>query len=323
MIKPTIFKSGNVTDFNTYNIGLGGGITSLTSDLRPSDINNNSSVALGEWDALFPLALGRFGSINANFNYDKAGNPIQQGNVANRGYHATEYEAFAQDTWNVRSDFTITYGLRWEFHNPLTEVHGFEAIPTLDAQDLFGVRQANSAAGIEGATAAPLISMALGGSANHAPGYYQPSYRNFAPRIGLAYSPSKMSEILGHVLGDREVDIRAGFGINYDVNLIGQGFELDETSLLFSNTVGIQGNNLATDPRFSGYGTLPATPPPGTTSRPTVTPNIDANGIPIGFNTGGFGPGSIVLFNFDPHYKTPYEMSFNLSWQRELRQLAA
>ncbi len=318
VIKPTIFKSGNVTDFNLYNVGLGGGVTSLSSNLRPSDINTNSSVAIGEWDALFPLALGRIASFTAGFNYDKAGNPIPQGSVANRDYHATEYEFFAQDTWNVRSDFTFTYGLRWEFHNPLTEVNGFEAVPNINAQDLFSVRQANAAAGIEGADAAPLVSMGLGGSANRAPGYYQPSYRNFAPRIGLAYSPSKTSGILGRVFGDRKSSIRAGFGINYDVNLIGQGFELDETSFLFNNTVGVQGNSLATDPRFSGYGSLPTPPPPGTSPRPSVTPNVDANGIPIGFNSGGFGPGSVILFNFDPRYKTPYEMSFNLSWQREL-----
>jgi Carboxypeptidase regulatory-like domain/TonB-dependent Receptor Plug Domain/TonB dependent receptor len=317
VIKPTIFKSGNLTDFNNYNVGLGGGLQSLTANLRPSDING-SSVALGEWDTLFPLALGRISSFTAGFNFDKAGNPIPQGTIPIRDYHATEYEFFAQDTWNIRSDLTVTYGLRWEFHNPLTEVNGFEAIPNQSAESVFSVRMANAAAGIEGADAAPLISYGLGGSANHAPGYYQPSYKNFAPRLGIAYSPSKTQGILGHLLGDRKSSIRAGFGINYDVNLIGQGFELDETSFLFSNSFGVQGNSLATDPRFTGYATLPPPPAPGQSPRPTFTPNLDANGIPIGFNTGGFGPGNVTLFNFDPHYKTPYEMSFNLSVQREL-----
>ncbi|MGH9746651.1 MAG: carboxypeptidase regulatory-like domain-containing protein [Candidatus Acidiferrales bacterium] len=317
VIKPTIFKSGNLTDFNSYHIGLGGGLQSLTPGLRPSDINGDP-VASNEWDLLFPLALGRISSFTSAFNFDKAGNPTAQGTIPVRDYHATEYEFFGQDTWNIRSDLTLTYGLRWEFHNPLTEVNGFEAIPNISEQQLFSAREANSAAGIEGSDAAPLVSYRLGGSANHAPGYYKPSYTNFAPRIGIAYSPSKTQGILGHLLGDRKSSLRAGFGINYDVNLIGQGFELDETSFLFSNSFGVQGNGLATDPRFGGFGSLPTPPSPGLSPRPTLTPNIDANGIPIGFNDGGFGPGNVVLFNFDPKYKTPYEMSFNLSWQREL-----
>ena len=74
IIKPTIFKSGNLTDFNSYNIGLGGGLQQLTSVQRPSDINT-ASVAATDWDTLFPLALGRFSSVSASYNYDKAGDP--------------------------------------------------------------------------------------------------------------------------------------------------------------------------------------------------------------------------------------------------------
>ncbi len=317
VIKPTIFKSGNLTDFNSYNIGLGGGLQSLTSGQRPSDINGASEAA-SEWDQLFSLAIGRISSFTAGFNFDKAGNPIAQGTVPVRDYHSTEYEFFGQDTWNIRSDLTVTYGLRWQFHKPLAEVNGFEAIPNRTEQQIFSTRVADAAAGIEGPNAVPLISYGLGGPANNAPGYYSPSYRNFAPRLGLAYSPSITQGLLGHLLGDRKSSIRAGFGINYDVNLIGEGFELDETSFLFSNSFGVQGTSLATDPRFTGFSSLPTPPSPGKSPRPSLTPNVDANGVPIGFNEGGFGPGNNVLFNFDRNYKTPYEMSFNLSWQREL-----
>ncbi|MFY9528486.1 MAG: TonB-dependent receptor, partial [Candidatus Acidiferrales bacterium] len=292
LIKPTIFHNGNLTDTNTFTVGLGGQLTALTSSLRPSNLNGDGA-AVSEWDSFFPLALGRFASVNAGFNYNKAGNPIAQGTVPIRDYHSTEYEFFGQDTWNIRSDLTMTYGLRWEFHNPLSEVNGFEAVPNLSAKQIFATRLKDAAAGIEGPNAVPFVSYGLGGSANNAPGYYKPSYTNFAPRLGLAYSPSFTKGFLGHLFGDRKTSIRTGFGINYDVNLIGQGFELDETSFLFSNSVvnSFGGGGAAAafgpggDPRFSGFSSLPAVPPAGTTPRPKFTPNVDANGVPIGFNT--------------------------------------
>jgi Carboxypeptidase regulatory-like domain/TonB-dependent Receptor Plug Domain len=316
VLKPTIFKSGNLTDFNTYDVGLGGQISQLDPTLRPADIASNS-VATTEWDSLFPLALGRIASVTAGFNYNLAGAPLPQGTIPVRDYHATEYEFYAQDVWKIRSDLTVTAGLRWQFHNPLSEIHGFEAVPNISPEKIFAIRQADAAAGIEGPNAVPLITYSLGGPANHGPSYYQPDYHNFAPRIGLAYSPFGGDSFFGRLLGNRKTSIRAGFAINYDDNLIGQGFELDETSFLFSNSVEQANASLLTDPRFSGYSSLPAAPAASPTPRP-FTPNLDGNGVPIGFNTsGGFGPNG-AFFNFDPNYKTPYEISFSLGAQREL-----
>jgi hypothetical protein len=326
VIKPTIFKSGNVTDTNSFGVGLGGGLQALVPSLRPADIETADSVGISEWDTIFPIALGRFSNVTASYNFNKAGAALPQGQIATRDYHSTEFEFFAQDTWNIRSDLTITYGLRWQFHPPLNEVNGFEAIPSLSEQQIFSVRQANALSGVEGPTAAPIVNYGLGGSANNAPGYYRPSYTDFAPRLGIAYSPAFTDGWLGHLLGNRKTSVRTGFGINFDNNLIGQGFELDELSFLFSNQFanlfGQQGAVAAFspggDPRFSGLSTLPPIPAASPSPRPIYAPNIDANGIPIGFNDGGFGPTNNVLFNFDPNYKTPYEMSFTLGFQREL-----
>lgn len=325
VIAPTIFKSGNLTDTNTYSIGLGGDISGLSPADRPSDITSNTADD-AEWDRLFALALGRYSNISAGYNYDVGGNALPQGQVSERDYHSTQYEAFAQDSWNVRSDLTVTYGLRWSFHDPLSEINGFEVVQNQTPQNLFAIRVQDAAQGISGPSAVPFITYSLGGSANHGPGYYKPSYDNFGPRIGLAYSPDKTEGILGKLFGNRQTSIRAGFGIDYDNNLIGQGFELDETSFLFSNTVPINYGNLATDPRFTCTSPcnaaalvagLPAAPPGGTTPRPTFTPNVDpTNNFPYGFFDAGFGAGP--LFNFDPNYKTPYEMHFDFGIQREL-----
>jgi len=321
MFSPVIFKSGNLTDTNGYNVGIGGFLTGLTGAQRPSDFMGNSS----EWDRLYTTILGRYSGISSGYNYDLAGNPLPQGIVPIRDYHATQYEVFAQDSWKVRPDLTVTYGVRWQFHKPLTEVNGYEAIQNQSPQSIFTVRQAEAAQGISGPYAVPFLTYSPGGKTNHAPGYYQPSYGNYGPRIGIAYAPSATDGVLGHLLGDHKTSIRLGFGIDYDNNLIGQGFELDETSFLFSNSPTTNYGNLATDPRFTCASpcntanlnaAFPAPVPPGTAPRPAFTPNLDANGFPIGFFNGGFGQGE--MFNFDPNYKTPYEMHFTFGIQREL-----
>jgi len=321
VISPVVFKSGNLTDTNSFGVGIGGNISGLTSADRPSDFNGNSS----EWDRLYALILGRYSSISSGYNYDRAGNPVPQGGVPIRDYHSTQYELFAQDSWKMRSDLTLTYGVRWQFHKPLTEVNGFEAIQNQTPQSIFSVRQQEAAQGISGPNAVPFITYGLGGSANNKPGYYKPSYDNFGPRLVLAYSPSATEGLLGRLFGNRKTSIRAGFGVDFDNNLIGQGFELDETSFLFSNSPTTNFGNLATDPRFSCpspcagtslSASLLAPVPGGTTPRPTFTPNVDANGFPVGFNEGGFGSGE--MFNFDPHFRTPYEMHFSFGIQREL-----
>lgn len=327
VISPTIFKSGNLTDTNSYDLGIGGNLTGLSDAQRPSDFGGDPS----EWDRVFKAVLGSYSSASSGYNYDLAGNPQPQGGIPIRDYHSTQYELFAQDSWSVRSDFTLTAGVRWQFHKPLTEVNGYEAIQNQTPFSIFSTRLANAENGVSGFDAAPLITYRLGGSANHAPGYYKPSYNNFGPRIGMAYSPSATEGLLGKLFGNRETSVRAGFGVDFDNNLIGQGFELDETSFLFSNTIpanyggGIPASDLATDPRFvcpnpcTGPGlaaALPSPLPPGTTPRPTFTPNLDGNGNPIGFFNGGFGQGA--FFNFDPNYKTPYEMHFSFGIQRQL-----
>jgi hypothetical protein len=321
VISPVIFKSGNLTDTNGYSMGIGGILNSLTPANRPSDINTTDTT---EWDRVFTAVLGRYSGISAGFNYDLAGNPLAQGTLPIRDFHSTQYEVFAQDSWKLTPDLTVTYGLRWQFHEPLNEVNGYESLQNQTPESIFSARLANSNAGISGFDAAPLITYGVGGAGGPFNKYYKPTYNNFAPRIGIAYVPYADNGVFSHLFGNHQTTIRAGFGINYDNNLIGQGFELDEESFLFSNSVPVSYGNLATDPRFTcaapcnGASITPGLPPPpmgGTSPRPSYTPNL-LNGQPIGFFDGGFG--QCCFFNFDPNYKTPYEMNFSLGIQREL-----
>lgn len=318
-IKPIREYSLLANSINFPEIGLGGNINQLNPSLRPTDINQSQS-AISEYDAYFPLILGRYAQTSTNFNYDVAGNPLAIGTPAIRHYAYNELELYAQDTWRVRSDLSFTYGLRWQYHAVPYEQDGFQSVPNIYEPQLFSARQAAAAAGINGNTAAPLVSFLLAGPKNNGPNYYKPDYKDFAPRIGIAYSPSFTDGLRGKLFGDRKTVIRAGGGIVYDRILNTLEFELDEENFLFSNSVpetfgtpGDANTSLLTDPRFTGLSSPPlvtASPIP----RP-FTPNVDANGNPIGLaELGGFPN----FFSFNQNLKTPYAVTASFGIQREL-----
>ena len=309
---------------NFLTLGLGLGLQSLSVDpaLRPANLYATPTdlSAQNEWDGMFTTVLGNYSETASNFNYNLSGAPFPISTPAIRNWAYNEVEIFAQDTWRIRSDLTLLYGLRWQFHGVPYEEHGYESVANISEQQLFGARVAAAAQGINGNSAAPLVSYNLAGPYNHAPGYYQPDYKDFAPRLGIAYSPSFTSGFLGKLLGDRKTSIRAGSGIVYDRVLNTLEFELDQENFLFSNQVpAIFGStadpagSLMTDPRFTSLTTPPlvtATPIP----RP-YTPNLNANGAPIGLaELGGFPN----FFNFNRDLRLPYAITASFGIQREL-----
>ena len=334
-IKPVRVGNGLQNSAGFDGIGLGGQITTLGSPtvsggpnpLRPADIYGtaagndpgDASQVDAQYDAIFPTLLGRYASTLARYNYGADGTAFPLGNFQNTRFHYNAFEFFGQDVWNVRPDLTITYGLRWQFHSVPFEQNGISAIPSIYEQQLFGDRVAAANAGVNGPLSVPLVSFGLAGPVNHAPGYYQPSYTDFAPRLGLAYSPSFTDGLLGKVFGNRKTSIRAGAGVNYDQQQATLAFEFTQQTFVFANEFS---NNfggsdpttaLQTSPRFQGFATgVPGQVPPGTSMSPQ-TPNLDANGDPIGLVSNGS-----TFFQLNNPLHTPYEIQFNFGVQREL-----
>jgi hypothetical protein len=321
-IKPIRVKSSNQADINFVSIGLdnGSSLNQLDDSTRPADISQDPA-AQAEWDRAFTMLLGRYNQTDSFYAYDHSGNPLAQYSTTHRDFHYNEYEFYGQDSWKIRRDLTLTYGLRWQFHSVPFEANGFEAVPTQNIDTIFPARLSAAAAGVSGNDAAPLVSYVPGGSANHGPDYYKPSYRDFGPRIGLAYSPSFTNGLLGAIFGDRKTTVRAGGAIVYDRVLSTLSFELDQQTFVFdSNPILNYGGSdpttaLLTSPRFTS---LTAPPPPLTPPavRPLpVTPNTDSTGAPVGLANGGF-PG---FLQFDKNFKTPYSDTFSFGLQRELK----
>jgi Carboxypeptidase regulatory-like domain/TonB dependent receptor len=337
-IKPIRVHSTNVNDVNFPEIGLQSQITSLAPNLRPADITTNAGLET-EWDNAFTTLLGRYASTSSRYNYNVGGAPVPQFTPAIRDFHYNEYEFFAQDSWKMRPDLTVTYGLRWNYHSVPFETNGFESVANVFEKQLFDARQQAAQNGINGFTAAPFVTYGLGGPVNHGPNYYHPDWRDFAPRVGIAYSPSFTQGFLGHLLGDRKTSIRAGAGMYYDRVLSTLSFEIDEVSELFATSstdeFGIAGNpaaSLLTDPRFTSISAPPTPPPPGVPGsgspdipRPYTPFVTTSNGnCPIGVFVPAGQPCATGLYENDDLFqlnntlKMPYTITASFGFQREL-----
>jgi hypothetical protein len=346
-IKPIRVHSSLTNDVNFPSIGLQSQIVELNSSLRPTDISTaNGGGFLTEWDNAYTTILGRYASTTAQYNYQVAGTAYPQYSPSLRNFNYNEYEFFVQDSWKARSDLTLSYGLRWNYHSVPYEANGFESVSNIFEKQMFADRQQAAASGVNGFTALPFLTYQLGGPKNHGPNYYHPDWRDFAPRVGFAYSPSFTSGILGRLLGDRKTSIRGGAGIAYDRVLSTLSFEIDESSQLFSTSTTQQFGNassanlsLLNDPRFTSITAPPPPPPPGvgpgspTIPRPYtpfVTPSNGAN-CPVGSGLYGADvfvpagqPCAVGLFNNQDLFqlnntlKMPYSMSVSFGLQREL-----
>jgi hypothetical protein len=318
-LRPIRQKSSLTNDFNFIGIGIGGNLSSLGpngSTLRPSDFVN-SQTERNEWDSAFTFLLGRFSSQQTNFNYNVALAPQPPGTGKRRDFHYNEYEFYGQDSWKIRNNLTITYGLRWSYYGVPFEANGFETVPNVGLDQLFSTRVKNGASGTSGPDAAPLLTYDLGGPANHAKGYYSPTWTNFAPRLSVAWNPSFREGLLNKAFGDRKTTVRAGGSVVYDRVAGTVSFVADQLSFLFQNSASqLFGQtdpvaSLQTDPRFTNLTTPPVAVVPPVITRP-ITPFVDSTGFPFGVQQDQF------IYAVDPKFKTPYEEVFGLSVQREL-----
>ncbi len=313
-------------------IGIGGNLPSLDATLRPSNILNASSV-LTLWDQALPFAMGRYASVNTNYNYDRALNPFPVGTPSVRDYKAKETEVYLQDAWKARKDLTITYGLRYSYYSVPYETNGLQANSNLGFSQYLNPRVQ---AGLQGTGACgapfpdcpatgvapgdPLIVYTLGGKANHAPGYYHPDWRDFAPRFGIAYNPSFTNGFLGKLMGDRKTVVRAGAGIVYDHPALNSTqFLQNQVAAVFTSSVAAlyplqsglsKADALAAGPFFSTIGEVPAGLPAAPSVTLPVSPFTDFVGEGIAQNT--------LNFAFDPNFKTPYAELVTFGIEREL-----
>ena len=109
---------------------------------------------------------------------------FNHGAVGMRKAESEYYIGFAQDEWKLRPNFTLNYGLRYEYYTPLREAHHLDVLFDVDRGVLRPPDQP----------------------------FFKAVKANFAPRLAAAWAPHPTGS--GFFGGGRTL-IRAGFGINY------------------------------------------------------------------------------------------------------------
>jgi hypothetical protein len=144
--------------------------------------------------------------------------------------------AYVQDSWRIRPNLTVNYGLRWDLMQYWSEK--YNQIPAFNLGQQSKVFP-TAPTGLVYPTDAGV------------PNTLVPQKNRFAPRLGLAYSPRKADGILGKIIGGPgKTSVRAGFGIFYSV---------------------IQGNTIAIDEPQPPYGLSYTSPGPPLFATPFIS----------------------------------------------------
>ena len=177
----------------------------LQDNRTPADTGSNASFSFSNNDTAGFSATGALlsttGNAYASYLLGAVNSAaIAQNSVVVFGARYRDYSAFVQDDWRVSPRLTLNLGLRYDLLGPSREVKNRMSFldPTLP----------NPAAG--GRLGALQFAGSGTGTCNcDVP--YNTHYRNFEPRVGLAYSPNPQTVI------------RGGFNVNYSHGAAGVG----------------------------------------------------------------------------------------------------
>lgn len=208
------FDNGT-TNFGFYP-GSGGSLITPINQYLAATYGAGTSVGSGSIRAAqssLAAILGRLNQYTANFIFNHDGTPVN-GAPTVREWATEEYDWYAQDSWKLKSNFTLNLGLRYGLSRPVYETHGFQAAPNIPLDEYFASRQA---AAFNGQNYDVPLKVELAGPKNGKPDFYEMDKNNFQPRVSVAWSPNFKSGFMAKLFGaDQTGVIRGGFAITND-----------------------------------------------------------------------------------------------------------
>jgi hypothetical protein len=246
--------------------------------------------------------VGMLASSSQTFNITSPTSGFVPGATRERIFKQRWVSAYAQDQWRVRRNFTLNYGVRWEFQGVPFEAKGIAIQPVGGLAGLFGISGENNlfAPGSLKGQPTTALDFVNGDTGKK---LYNNDWNNFAPYVGLAYSPNFERGPLRWIFGrEGKGAIRAGFSISY----------LQDGMTTVSNALGVGTTNpglIQTAANNAPTGVLTAAGVPLVT--PTFKiPITDAENFAINVGNG--------LWMFDPNLRVPYVQQWSFGIEREI-----
>jgi hypothetical protein len=292
----TSFWEQSWGDAGVLNIGLGiasgDPVASVFNTTTMPFVRTNAS-DIANAAALYAALSGRVNSISGSRNVDEVTHKYQDFSPLMQRFARTSLGLYVQDSFRVRPDLTLNYGLRWELSGALHNTNGIDATP--DMANLLGPSARLFHPGTLDGVLNPQLALT--------PYTYHGDKVNPAPTFGFAWAPKYGEGLMGKLFGSKTV-IRSSFGISY----------YDEGMNSVSNN--LSGNPGASQSMWINPGMTGFTPGGLSLSSPLPTLSVFPASFTFPMPESQFYP--VYLTTTKPELRTPYVQSWTFGLQREL-----
>lgn len=271
---------GTATTFTTANFSSIGGI---------------NTTQVGTANGLLGLLGGHYTNVTQFFNIASVNDGFKRGITEFRPFRYENHALYFADRWAVAKGLTLNLGVRYELFPALRNNSGIALEPILDPDNPIA-SILDPAGGYQ----------PIGGNADRKNAYYRTDYNNFAPNLGVAWSPDFNGGVLGFLFGQSKTVLRAGYSHIY-------GNDSIVTSI---NNAAVGNTGLGRSGlQFAGLNNrIDTTPPPEVPlpANPTFPRSYLVNNGP------GIGNFFGTVFAIDPKIQIPKVEQYSFGIQREI-----